>query len=302
MQAASCGRITLLICLTSIFVEWLFVNHTLIAGIEPEPTRGITHLFVAAARGTRIAGVPECPRGVAKMCRIALSTALSLLLAASAVAETPREIVVTGEGRIEVAPDMATVSAGVESSGDTAAEALEANAAAMRGVLEALGAAGVAPIDMQTSHIALEPVYRPRSDGEWTPDVVAYRARNTLTIRVREIGAVGRVIDDMMEAGLNRIEGIAFGLDDRQGSLDEARSEAVRDARAKAELYAEAAGVGLGQVVGIRETQPFDRPFPMAMRAEAAMDGAVAEGSVAITAMVEIVYNIEDMDEEDDEQ
>jgi uncharacterized protein len=230
-----------------------------------------------------------------------LATLALVAATAAAAAEVPREIVVTGEGLVEVAPDMATVTAGVESQGETAGETLAASGEAMRAILAALEEAGVERRDIQTSQLALEPVYRPRNDDDWTPDVVGYVARNTVTVRVREIGAVGAVVDTMSEAGANRIAGIAFGIADMRPHLDEARGDAVRNARDKAGLYADAAGVALGDVLGIRETQPFDRPSPMMARAEMAMDGAVAEGTLEVTAMVEIVFAIAEDESGEDE-
>jgi uncharacterized protein len=225
---------------------------------------------------------------------------LAAVLATAAVAaadEQPRELVVTGQGRVEAAPDMATVTAGVESQAEAAAAALSDNGEAMRDVLAALEDAGVARADVQTSHVTLEPVYRQRPDRnaiDDVPEVVGYVARNMVTVRVREVGEVGAVIDAMSEAGINRIGGVAFNLSEPRAHEDEARAQAVRDAREKAELFADAAGVELGRVLSLRETMPFDRPFPMHARAEMAMDGAIAEGRIEVTAMVEMVFALEE--------
>jgi uncharacterized protein len=226
------------------------------------------------------------------MLRAGTLATLAFVATTAAAAEVPREIVVTGEGLVEVAPDMATVTAGVESQGDTAGATLAANAEAMRAILAALEAAGVERRDIQTSQLSLQPVYRPQNGDDWTPEVIGYVARNTVAVRVREIGEVGSVVDATSEAGANRIDGITFGIDDMRPHLDEARGDAVRNAREKAELYADTAGVTLGEVLGIRETQPIDRPYPMMARAEMAMDGAVAEGTLEVTAMVEMVFAI----------
>lgn len=235
------------------------------------------------------------------MRRIALPTALILGLVGTAAAQDvqagiqqlPREIIVTGEGVADVVPDTAVVTAGVESQAETAAAALDANAGAMQEVLTTLEEAGIERRDIQTSHLALTPVYRPGENGAWSAEVIGYIARNMVTVRVRDASRVGSVLDSMSGAGINRIDSIAFSVAEMRPHLDAARRDAVADARAKAELLAEAAGVGLGEVVNIRETQPVDQPFPMMARAEASgMAGAVAEGSVEISAMVEIVYSI----------
>ncbi len=237
------------------------------------------------------------------MRRIALPTALFLGLAGAAAAQDapaaiqqpPREIIVMGEGLVDVVPDTATVTAGVETQADTAAAALEGNADAMQNVLAALEEAGIERKDIQTSRLALTPVYRPGENGAWSAEVIGYIARNMVTVRVREASRVGGVLDSMSAAGINRIDTISFSVAEPRPHIDIARRDAVADARAKAELLAEAAGVGLGPVINIRETQPVDQPFPMMMRAESSgMTGAVAEGSVELSAIVEIVYAIED--------
>jgi uncharacterized protein len=230
------------------------------------------------------------------MRRLVLSVLVGAWLAGGAMAQTmaqpEREIVVTGEGRVEVAPDMATVTGGVETQAETAEAALRANAERMQAVIEAVTAAGVAREDLQTNQIGLFPVYREQESGGWTPEVIGYIARNMVAVRVREIPRVGAVLDAMAAAGANRMEGISFGIAEPGVHLDAAREAAVADARRKAELLAEAAGVGLGPVLGIRETRPFDEPFPMRAQADLAMESAVAEGTLTLEAMVEMVLAI----------
>jgi uncharacterized protein YggE len=222
--------------------------------------------------------------------------AAACLAAAAGIAsaqEAPREIVVTGEGRVEVAPDVAFVTAGVETEADTAEAALAANAAAMTAVIAAVEAAGVARAEMQTNQLALFPVYREQEDGRWTPEVIGYTARNVLSVRVRALDSTGAVLDAMAGAGTNRIEGISFALADPRAPRNAALERAVEDARAKAELLARAAGVTLGPVVALRETQPFNQPFPAARaQADMAMESALVEGTLAVDAMVEMVLTI----------
>ncbi|CAN5781608.1 SIMPL domain-containing protein [soil metagenome] len=226
---------------------------------------------------------------------------LGLALAAPAARADIREIIVTGQGDVDVAPDLATVTTGVESQAATAEAALDATSAAMREVLEAMEAAGIERADIQTSQISLTPVWSDqpvpgpgRGREDRPPMIAGYAASNLVTIRVRELARLGAVLDAVSRAGGNRIHGIGFSLAEPRRYEDEARAAAVADARAKAELYASAAGVGLGPVLAMRETAPLDRPFPMRAMAEAAMDVPVAEGTLTLTALVEIVYAIED--------
>lgn len=228
--------------------------------------------------------------------RPTLPAVLALLLAAGpgmAQEQPPRQIVVAGEAEVEAPPDRAVVTAGVDSQAATAAAALEANAAAMTAVFDALEAAGVPPADFQTSQLSLDPLWENREDGVGPPRVVGYQASNLVTVTVREIARLGPVIDAVTGAGANRLHGIAFEVSEPRPYLDDARERAVADARARAELYARAAGVTLGPVVTIREATDIGGPQPMYARAEMAVATPIAEGTVALSARVEVVYAIE---------
>ncbi len=219
-------------------------------------------------------------------------TVIALAFASAGFAqEAPRRLVVTGEARVEAAPDLATFTAGVQSEALQAAEALAATGAAMQAVFAALEAAGVAAEDMQTSQLGVDPMWEDAGDGR-QPRVRGYSASNLVTVRVRDVGRLGGLIDAVGAAGANRVYGIAFELSEPKAALDDARRRAVADARARAELLADAAGVTLGPVLSIREGGDAG-PGPMMARAEVAMDMPVAAGVVGIEARVEIVYGIE---------
>jgi uncharacterized protein len=227
------------------------------------------------------------------------ATALCLAAAAPLAAqdrgaEAPRRITVTGVAEAEAVPDLATVTAGVETRADTAVAALAANSEAMTTVFAALEAAGIERREIQTSQLSIGPVYGPFNDG--SPEqqkVIGYEATNTVTVRVRKIDELGSVIDALADAGSNRLFGIGFEIAEPKPHLDAARERAVADARGKAELFARAAGVTLGPVLSISEAM--QGPGPIMMRAEAMADAAppIAEGTVTLQAQVEIVYGIE---------
>jgi uncharacterized protein YggE len=226
---------------------------------------------------------------------LAAGLAVGLAPAGAAVAqEVPRQITVTGSSEVDVVPDRATITAGVETQGPTAAAALQANTEAMAKVFEALAAAKVEKRDMQTSQLNLSPVYEPFREGaEAPPQVVAYQASNMVTVTVRDLASLGGLVDALAGAGANRLYGIGFDVTDPRPSLDAARREAVADARAKAELYAEAAGVTLGPVVTIRENMGMGGPEPLRAKAAMAEAAPVAEGTVTLTADVEVVFGTE---------
>ena len=175
------------------------------------------------------------------------------LLAAPALAQTapPAMISVTGEATVSAAPELAQIDAGVTSEAKTAREASEANNAAMGKVLQALKGAGIAEKDFQTSRLSLQPQSAPNRPGPSA--IVGYRASNRVTIRLRDVTKLANVIDTLVGAGANDIGGINFMVSNASKLLDEAREQAVADARRKAEIYAKAAGVMLGAPLSISE-------------------------------------------------
>lgn len=230
------------------------------------------------------------------MRRVILCTLLALAPMAALADETVRRLTVTGEGVAEAVPDMATIRVGVQNGAATAAEAMASTSAAMAAVLERLAGAGVAPRDVQTSGLSLSPVYDySRQDGS-PPRQVGFEARNGVTVRLRDIAAVGTVLDALVSDGANTLEGITFGLQDPVPAMDEARRRAVAEARRKAELYAEAAGVRLERLVSLDEARGLSPRPEMFARAAAVADAAVpvAEGELSLSASVTMVYEIRD--------
>lgn len=205
----------------------------------------------------------------------------------------PATITVTGEGTVTAAPDLATVSLGVTTQGATAAEAMGANSAALALVLERVKAAGVEDRDIQTSTLNLNPNLA-GTDGSSVPTIQGYVAVNTVQLRVRDLEKLGSVLDAAVTDGANTLNGISFGLAEPDPAMDEARKEAVANARARAELLTGAAGVGLGRVLSINESGGYAPPMPM-YRMEAAADAApvpVEGGEVGVTASVTITWEI----------
>jgi uncharacterized protein len=224
---------------------------------------------------------------------VALSAGLLAPLAAPSFGQQINQptISVTGEGVIEVAPDIATLMIGVTTQGDTAAAALTANSAAMDAVLARLTAAGIEARDMQTWNLSLGPDYS-KYDGSSGAAPTTYIASNMLTVRVRALASLGSVLDAAVADGANTLNGLTFGLADPGPALNEARKEAVADARARAEFLAEAAGVKIGRPISISESVGSGPLEPMFRDKEAADSVPVASGELGITANVTVFYEI----------
>lgn len=211
-----------------------------------------------------------------------------------APAETLRQIAVSGTGNVETAPDMAVIRIGVTHQDEVAEEAMQQTSDALAAMLERLAGLGVEARDVQTSGLSLGPVWRDRPDQQGQPVPWGFEASNIVTVRLRDMDNVGTVLDALVTDGANRLDGISFGLQETEAALDEARRKAVEDARRKAALYAEAAGVSLGAVVSLTETgggQP--RPMMMEMAAMRADSVPVAGGEIGISASVQMVFTLE---------
>jgi len=231
---------------------------------------------------------------------VAAALACAALMAIPARAETPRTptLTLTGTGEIFAKPDMAMVTSGVVTEAETAREALDANNAAIAAVIAAIKDAGIEAKDIQTSGFSVQPRYRypKKSDDDEAPRIVGYRVSNAVTIRVRDLDALGGVLDQAVTVGANSISGIDFIVSDADKRLDEARAIAMKDAMRKAQIYADAAGVTLTRVLSINEAGGY-RPVPrkmaaMAMRAEAVADVAVEAGEQALSVEVNVTWEI----------
>lgn len=158
---------------------------------------------------------------------------------------------VSAEGRTTRVPDLATIRAGVVSQSATAAAALSDNAARMAKMLAALKRAGIAPRDVATANVGLSPQYRYADNVP--PVITGYQATNGVTIRFRDVAKAGTILDALVAEGANQIDGPNLSIDKPDVALDEARTDAVKRARARAELYAAAAGLKVGRVISIAE-------------------------------------------------
>ena len=181
------------------------------------------------------------------------------------------------EGSVTRVPDVAQVGAGVVTQGRTAGGAMSDNAARMAATVAALRKAGVEPRDIQTSAINLAPQYR-YADNQ-PPVLTGYQASNQVTVRLRDVARAGSVLDALVAAGANQINGPTLMVDKPEAALDEARGLAVTAARRRAELYARAAGLKVTRILAISENgdgMPLP-PMPMIMMASR---GKAADTSV----------------------
>lgn len=232
--------------------------------------------------------------------KIGLFLVATLLMVAQADAAQDafrRTISVTGQGKAAAPPDMAFIQTGIVTTGPTAANALSANNEAMDTILGALKTYKIASKDIQTSSFNVSPEYKHDERGRRQPGIAGYRVTNQVRVKVRKLTDLGKILDALVQAGSNQVSGVSFGVDDPTGILNQARNQAIADARNRAELYAQAAGVRLGKVLTISE-QPIEFPQPRhfapTLAKEAVSSVPVATGEQEFHVRIHFVFDIED--------
>ncbi|WP_017669422.1 SIMPL domain-containing protein [Sandarakinorhabdus sp. AAP62] len=224
-----------------------------------------------------------------------------LLLTTAAAAQDrptpPAMLTLTASADVARAPDQLRLTAGVLTNGASAADAMAANSVRMNSVLAALKAAAIALRDVQTTGLSLSPQYR--YQPEQPPILTGYQARNSISIRTGKLGEAGRLVDAVIKAGANEVQGPEFTLANPDAALDEARTAAVAKARARAELYARAAGLKVKRIASISEggamADPGPRPLMRSAMAEAAAAPPVQPGELAMVASVTVSFELEPM-------
>lgn len=201
---------------------------------------------------------------------------------------------VSATGEVTRVPDLAIISAGVQTLQPTATAAIEENATRMERVRAALKRAGIADPDIQTSSISLNPEYRYAENQP--PALTGYRASNTVNVKLRDLKRSGAILDALVRENANQLNGPSLTLDKPEEAYDEARIRAIAIGRARAELYARALGMRVARIVSVSESgASFPGPMPMAHARDSAMAVAKTEispGTQDIQVSVSISFEL----------
>jgi uncharacterized protein YggE len=196
---------------------------------------------------------------------------------------------------------VATVNIGVQFQSSTAQDAQAQVNNALSKALAAIKEAGIAEKDIRTSGLSLSPVYETRGPNEppRQPEIVGYRAANTLQIRITNLARIGPIIDIAISNGVNRLQGISFDLSNDTEARQQSLREAVRQAQSKAKTIASVLAVDLDSIVEVQESggqvMPLQRNY---MAADAAYGGGgtpVEPGQIQIQSHVTVTYRILNM-------
>lgn len=205
-----------------------------------------------------------------------------------------QEVTVVSDGSVTAKPDVAYVSAGVESRASNAAEAMDANATTMARVIDALKALGARDEDLQTQGLNLYPITGPQGPNDVTPpdEVRAYVAHNGLTVTVNDLSRAGAMLDAAIQVGANTSNGIRFGIKDDTPFRDQAVRLAASNARSRAEAMAQAVGV---HILKLNRMSEEVTAGPMS-EAKAGLGGAatpIQPGQLVISARVTATFAYE---------
>jgi uncharacterized protein len=232
-----------------------------------------------------------------KLVQLALLAAAGLAVAAlagvfqpthaeSASAPDPGSgrITVVGTGSSSIVPDRASFVFGTTSEAAAAAAALRASAEKVARIVEALRAAGVEKADIQTAEVSVAPRMNENGDA-----VVGYTASDSVSVKVRKIGAAGNVVDAAVGAGASQVYGPELAASDRDSAYSKALAAAVDEAREKAELLARTAGAKVGRITAVAESDATPQPV---FGTAAARDSAVQidRGTQTVDATVTVTF------------
>ena len=227
--------------------------------------------------------------------------AAALLAAVPATAQPAEERPINGtrldvvaNGEVTRVPDIVHINAGVVTQAESATEAIRQNAARMEAVRAALRRAGIADRDIQTSSINLNPNYRYAENQP--PALIGYQATNQVNVKFRDIANSGRILDALVAEGANQISGPMLAIDRPEAALDEARTQALANARARAELYARALNMRVARVLAISETgTAYPPPRPMMARGMVAQDASteIVPGEQTLSVSLTVSFELQ---------
>ncbi|HUY51540.1 MAG TPA: SIMPL domain-containing protein [Streptosporangiaceae bacterium] len=236
------------------------------------------------------------PLAVALACSLAVSAVVmasgrpTVLISSPSASTSTFEtgVFTSGDATVSIKPDLATVSAGVESQQSTAAAAQSDLAAKAGKLIARIKSLGVSDADLSTSGYWVGPVY---AVGGQT--ITGYQANEVLRVEWHNVDTVGKTLDAIVQEGGATNINVGFGVKDPKPAEAQARTLAIVDAHSKAQAMASAAGVRLGQVLRVSDVATATRP-PI-QYAGAAVPGAstqVPVGQVDVQVSVEVDYAI----------
>lgn len=211
-------------------------------------------------------------------------------------------LTVTGTGHLMIAPDMAYVTFGMQTSGKSLADAQRQNNNVMQKVITRLGELAIAAEHIQTSSFTVSPQYKPtpKHGGDVSPappEVIGYLVGNQITVELSKTDKVALVIEQALAAGANHFQGLQWALKEPQRAKLGAMSQAVITARDKARALSESLKLKLLRLISVSEGDAVIRSLSASPRSMMAMEAGGGEppilgGQLKVEASVTLVYEI----------
>ena len=253
--------------------------------------------FVALLGAIAIGGV-ACGDGDNATAAGLSGSAFNRSLSLQAQAGVPEGIIVSGQSTVSLTPDTALLSVGVSVLADAAVQARDKAADSMKQLIDSIKGNGVDDKDIRTTQFSLNPEYDYSSSG--SPRLKGYRVTHMLSVKVKNLDNVAKVIDGAVEAAGNPVQvgGVAFTVENPVAVLSSARADAMAEAKAKAQELANLSGVTLGVPVSIAETSSGGQPSPLYYDAGAkggvlAAATSIQPGQLDVTVNIQVTYAIQ---------
>lgn len=210
-----------------------------------------------------------------------------------------RTINITAEGKVTASPDLATVNASVVTDGNTAESAQNQNTAKMDKVIAFVKTQGIKAEDIKTQDYSVYPKYDYTTGRT---NLTGYTASQTLNIQIRDLSIVGKLLDGLTQNGINQIQNVSYSFENPDDLRQQAREQALTNAKEKAGKLAKAAGVRLGKLVSFSENSYTGGPVPYyGLQKDSAVDmgsampaspSMIEPGVQDVTAQVDVVFEL----------
>ena len=198
---------------------------------------------------------------------------------------------ISATGEVSRIPDIVRIQTGVDTQAGNAGDAMRQNSARMARIRAALAAAGIADRDIQTTSFDLSPAYRTASGGR--SERAGFRATNRISIRLRDVTNSGLVIDALASEGVQDIDGPTLDFENRETLLDEARTQAIATARARADLYARGLGTRVKRVVLVTEQADRGGGQVANLNTNSMVGSTIDTGGRTLSATVNVIFELE---------
>lgn len=200
---------------------------------------------------------------------------------------------VSGSSTVQAPPDIATMQVGVQTFAAKAEEAVAENNGKVEATIASLLEKGVAEADIQTDSFNISPQREYKANRP--PVVIGFNVSNMLSVKIRNLDRVGKILQATIDVGANNVYGLTFSIEDPTLLKQQARKLAIEDAQARAEVMATAAGVTVGKPIRIQETSwggPIVRSDSLEKAAVAADVPIQPPGEIDLTINLQVVFEI----------